>query len=318
LGLAFALLRLLISLSPPGTPGLDKIGIDSYVLGFTFVVAMLTGLFFGLAPALQLSKADLNHALKDTGKGVPGGSRGGRLRGALVITEIVALILLIGSGLLMKSFILLQRVDPGFNPDHLVTLSLILNRTSYPGNPQVTDFYSQLLDRVKALPGVQSTALISTLPLSGNETDTNFLIEGRPAPLPNQQPTAWFNLVSPEYFKTMELPLIKGRSFTALANEISSGCRHQRDDGPAICPKNIGQEVGRGRIVGVKSSASSGRKHFGLAGYPPTMYMPVRRSRRAMTLNCADHRGITSEPGAVVTPGLEPAIAIWRSPISAP
>ena len=291
LGLAFALLRLLISLSPPGTPGLDKIGIDGYVLGFTFLVAVLTGLFFGLAPALQLSKADLNHTLKDTGKGVPGGSRGGRLRGALVVTEIaLALILLIGSGLLMKSFILMQRVDPGFNPDHLLTLRVILNRTSYPGNPQVTEFYSQLLERVKALPGAESVGLISTLPFSGNETDTDFLIEGRPAPPPNQEPTAWFNLVSPEYFKTMELPVIKGRSFTALDNEKSPlvviisetmARRYFPNEEP------LGKRIGRGpdrwrEIVGVVRDV----KHFGLdADTPPTMYMPVRQvPGRAMTL----------------------------------
>ncbi|HMH45499.1 MAG TPA: ADOP family duplicated permease, partial [Pyrinomonadaceae bacterium] len=289
--LAFWLLRLLLSLSPPGTPGLEKIGIDIYVLGFTLLAAALTGVLFGLVPALQLSKADLNHSLKDTGKGVPGGSRGGRLRGALVISEIaLALILLIGSGLLMKSFILLQRVDPGFNPDHLVTLRVILNKTPYPNIPQVVDFYSQLLDRVKALPEVQSTALISTLPLSGNETDTDFLIEGRPQPPPNQQPVAWFNSVSPDYFRTMELRVIKGRAFTTLDNEKSPlvaiisetmARRYFPNEEP------LGKRIGRGpdrwrEIVGVARDV----KHFGLdADTPPTMYFPMRQSpARAMNL----------------------------------
>jgi putative ABC transport system permease protein len=291
LALAFGLLRLLISLSPPGTPGLEKIGIDTYVLGFTFLIAVVTGLFFGVAPALQLSKTDLNHSLKDTGKGVPGGSRGGRLRSVLVIAEIaLALILLIGSGLLMKSFILLQRVDPGFNPEQVLTLRVILNRTSYPNNPQVTDFYSQLIDRVKALPGAQSAALISTLPLSGNDTDTDFLIEGRPAPPPNQEPTAWFNLVSPDYFKTMELRVIKGRSFTNLDNEKSPlvviisetmARRYFPNEEP------LGKRIGRGpdgwrEIVGVVKDV----KHFGLdADTPPAMYMPMRQvPGRAMSL----------------------------------
>jgi putative ABC transport system permease protein len=289
--LAFWLLRLLLSLSPPGTPGLEKIGIDIYVLGFTLLAAALTGVLFGLVPALQLSKANLNHSLKDTGKGVSGGSRGGRLRGALVISEIaLALILLIGSGLLMKSFILLQRVDPGFNPDHLVTLRVILNKTPYPNIPQVVDFYSQLLDRVKALPEVQSTALISTLPLSGNETDTDFLIEGRPQPPPNQQPVAWFNSVSTDYFRAMELRVIKGRSFTDLDNEKSPlvviisetmARRYFPNEEP------LGKRIGRGpdrwrEIVGVVKDV----KHFGLdADTPPTMYFPMRQApARAMNL----------------------------------
>ena len=289
--LAFWLLRLLLNLSPPGTPGLEKIGIDVYVLGFTFLVAVLTGLLFGLVPALQLSRTDLNCSLKTVGKGALAGSQGGRLRGALVIAEIaLALILLIGSGLLMKSFILLQRVDPGFNPDHLVTLRLILNRTAYPNIPQVTDFYSQLLDRVKTLPGVQSAGAISTLPLSGNDTDTDFLIEGQPPPPPNQEPVAWFNSVSPDYFRAMELKLVKGRAFTALDNEKSPlvviisetmARRYFPNEEP------LGKRIGRGpdrwrEIVGVVRDV----KHFGLdADTPPTMYFPMRQvPARAMNL----------------------------------
>jgi len=289
--LAFWLLRLLLRLSPPGTPGLEKIGIDIYVLGFTVLAAVVTGLLFGLAPALQISKADLNRSLKYTGKGVTGSSRGGRLRGALVVAEVaLALILLIGSGLLMKSFILLQRVDPGFNPDHLVTLRVILNKTAYPNIPQVVDFYSQLVDRVKTLPEVQSTALISTLPLSGNETDTDFFIEGRPQPPPNQQPVAWYNSVSPDYFRAMELRLIKGRAFTDLDKDKSPlvviisetmARRYFPNEEP------LGKRIGRGpdrwrEIVGVVRDV----KHFGLdADTPPTMYFPMRQApARAMNL----------------------------------
>jgi putative ABC transport system permease protein len=289
--LAFWLLRLLLSLSPPGTPGLEKIGIDIYVLGFTLLVAVLTGLLFGLAPALRLSKADLSRSLRSTGKGAPEGSGGGRLRGALVVAEVaLALILLIGSGLLIKSFILLQRVDPGFNPEHLITLRLILNRTSYPNPPQLTDFYSQLLDRVKAVPGVQSAGLISTLPLSGNNTDTSFLIEGHPPPSQNQEPVAWYNSVSPDYFQAMELRVIKGRSFTALDNEksplvviISETLARRYFPNEEPLGKRIGPGPDRWReIVGVVRDV----KHFGLdADTPPTMYFPMRQvPARAMNL----------------------------------
>ncbi len=283
LALAYWLLRLLVTLSPPGTPGLDQIAIDRYVLGFTILIAALTGIIFGLAPALQLSKVDLNHSLKDTGKGTPGGARGGRLRGALVIAETaLALLLLIGSGLLLKSFILLQRVDPGFNADHVVTLRLILNRTAYPETPQVVNFYGALLDRVKGMPGVQSAATISTLPLSGNQNDTHFLIEGRPAPPPDQEPSAWFNSVSSDYFQTMQLRALKGRTFSEADNEKSPlvvviSETMARKYWPHEDP--IGQRIGRGpdrwrEIVGVVRDI----KHFSLdSEAPPTMYFPMRQ-----------------------------------------
>ena len=283
LALAYWLLRLLVSLSPQGTPGLDQIAIDRYVLGFTVLTAAFTGIVFGLAPALQLSKVDLNRSLKDTGKGTPGGGGGGRLRGALVVAEMaLALLLLIGSGLLMKSFVLLQRVDPGFNPDHVVTLRMILSRTPYPTTPQIVNFYTQLLDRVKATPGVQSAATISTLPLSGNQTDTNFLIEGRPAPPPNQEPSAWFNSISPDYFQAMQLRLIKGRNFTDSDNEKSPlvaiiGETMARKFWPSEDP--LGKRIGRGpdkwrEIIGVVRDV----RHFSLStDPPPTMYFPMRQ-----------------------------------------
>jgi putative ABC transport system permease protein len=281
--LAYWLLRLLVSLSPQGTPGLDQIAIDVSVLGFTVLIAAFTGILFGLAPALQLSKIDLNRSLKDTGKGTPGGMRGGRLRGALVIAEMaLALLLLIGSGLLMKSFILLQRVDPGFNPDHVVTLRTILNRTAYPTTPQVVNFYAQLLDRVKATPGVQSAATISTLPLSGNNSDTNFLIEGGPIPPPNQEPSAWYNSVSSDYFQAMQLHMVKGRPFSESDNEKSPlvaiiSEAMARKFFPNEDP--LGKRIGRGpdkwrEIVGVVRDV----KHFGLdTDSPPTMYFPMRQ-----------------------------------------
>jgi putative ABC transport system permease protein len=293
LGLLFAfwLLRALIWLSPQGSPRFDEIGIDAPVLGFTFLVAVVTGLVFGLAPALQTSKLDLSNSLKDASKGSTGGSRGGRLRSALVISEMaLALILLVGSGLLIKSFVMLQRVDPGFNPDHVITLRVFLNKTQYPAMPQVLNFYSQLLDRVKTLPGVQTAGAISTLPLSGNNTDTSFLIQGRPDPPPNQQPGAWFNIVTPEYFRAMEMHLVKGRLFDDRDNEkaplavvISQTMarRYWPNEDP------LGQKIGRGpdrwrEIVGVVNDV----KHFGLdADTPPTMYFPAQQvPARAMNL----------------------------------
>jgi putative ABC transport system permease protein len=287
--LAVWLLRLFAGLAPPGAPGFDEIGIDRVVLGFTFGIAMLTGLIFGLVPAFHVSKPDLNNSLKE-GKGGAGGADGGRVRSALVIAEIaLALMLLIGGGLLMKSFLLLQRVDPGFNPDHLLTVRLFPNRTQYPETEQIRRFYGELLDRLKTLPGAQSVAAISTLPLSGNNTDTGFTIEGRPEPPANQGPVAWFSSVSPDYFRTMDMRLVKGRVFTDRDNEKSPlvviisetmARRYWPDEEP------VGKRIGRAdrwrEIVGVVKDV----KHFGLdSDTPPSMYLPANQvPARGMTL----------------------------------
>ena len=288
--LAFWLLRLFAALSPPGAPRFDEIGIDVYVLGFTVVIAVATGLIFGLAPALSISRVDLNHSLKE-GKSSPGGVRGARLRGALVIAEMaLALMLLIGGGLLLKSFLLLNRVDPGFNPDHVLTLRLFLNKGHYPEPQKILRFYNELLDRLKTLPGAQSVAAVSALPLDGVNTDTSFQIEGRPAPPPDQQPVAWFSSVSPNYFNTIGMKLSKGRLFTDRDNENSPlvviiSETMARQYWPNEEP--LGKRIGRGpnlwrEVVGVVKDV----KHFGLdANTPPSMYFPMRQvPARGMTL----------------------------------
>ncbi|HKP85681.1 MAG TPA: ABC transporter permease, partial [Blastocatellia bacterium] len=220
--LAFWMVDILVTFSPEGTPRTDEIGIDGRVLAFSFVTALLTGLVFGLVPALQASKPDLNTSLKDGGKGTQAGSQGRRARGILVVSEIaLALMLLIGAGLLMKSFVLLQGVDPGFNPDNVLTFDIGLPRANYPEPQKIVAFYSQLLDRVKALPGVQSVGAISNLPLAGGGTDSDFTIEGRPEPEPGHSPVAWYDSVTPDYFRTMGMRLIKGREFTERDNDTA-------------------------------------------------------------------------------------------------
>lgn len=287
--LAFWLVQWLVAIGPQGTPRLDEISIDTRVLGFTIGTTLLTGIIFGLVPALQLSKLDLSHSLKETARTSQSG--GGRLRNALVVAEIaLALILLIGGGLLMKSFLFLQRVDPGFNPTQVLTLGFILNRNSYPERPQMVSFYSQLLERVETLPGVQSAGLVSTLPLSGSNTDTSFAIEGRPAPPPNQEPVAWYSSVSHDYFRTMDIRPIKGRLFSENDNEKAPRVvviaealarRYWPDEDPI--GKRIGSAPDNWReIVGVVSDV----KHFGLdVSARPSMYLPASQSpSRGMTL----------------------------------
>ena len=284
LGLLFAfwLLNLFIGLSPQAVPRFDEIGIDRTVLGFTLGVAVLTALVFGLVPAWHISKTNLNHSLKEAGKGAASGLHGGRLRSGLVVAEMaLALMLLVGGGLLMKSFVLLQRVDPGFHPDHVLTLRLFLNRARYPEQTQIRTYYTQLLDRLQTLPGTQAVAAISTLPLSGNNTDSSFLIEGRPKPPPNQSPVAWFSSVTPGYFHSMGMRLTKGRVFTDSDTEksprvviISEAMARRYWPNEEPLGKRIGSPEAWREIVGVMADV----KHFSLdTEMPPAMYFPARQ-----------------------------------------
>jgi putative ABC transport system permease protein len=218
--LAFWMVDILVAFSPEGTPRTDEIGIDGRVLAFSLATALLTGLISGLVPALQASTPNLNDALKEGGKGTQSGSHGRRARSILVVSEIaLALMLLIGAGLLMKSFLRLQSVDPGFNPKNLLTAVISLPRASYPDRPRFVAFYAQLLDRIKTLPGVQSVGAISNLPLGGGRTDSDFSIQGRPQPEPGEHPVAWYDSVTVDYFRTMGMRLLEGREFTERDNQ---------------------------------------------------------------------------------------------------
>jgi putative ABC transport system permease protein len=268
--LAYWLVDLLVSFSPQGTPRLDEIGVDGRALGYAMAITFLTGLLFGSAPVWQLFKADLNQSLRDGGKGLHVARSGRRALSALVVAETaLALMLLVGAGLLIRSFIRLQRVDPGFNPRNVLTAVVTLPQAVYPERNQIAPFYSQLLERVRALPGVQSAAAISTLPLAGSNEDAGFVIEGRPAPQPDQQPVAWVNSVSHDYFRAIGMRLIAGREFDERDNENSpkvviiseaTARRHFPNENP------IGKRIGNGRpdgwreIVGVTADV----RHFGL------------------------------------------------------
>ncbi len=216
-GLLFAFwgLDLLLAISPTDLPRLDQITIDRRVLGFTLGVSVLTGLIFGLVPAFQASKPDLTESLKEGGRGSSGGLQGKRIRSGLVVFEIAtALVLLICAGLMIKSFMNLQDVKLGFNPDRLLTVRLQLSGTKYREDVAATTFYQQLLERVEAMPGVESASAISTLFLSKTPNSTNFTIEGRAPFAPSEQVEVPVDIITPGFFKSMGIPLIGGREFT--------------------------------------------------------------------------------------------------------
>jgi putative ABC transport system permease protein len=199
------------ALGPEQLPRLQAVSIDGRILLFTLGVTLLTGVLFGLAPALQAGQVNLNELLKEGGRG--GGAQKRRLRDALVITEIaLALALLAGAGLLIRSFLKLQQTAPGFDPERVLTASLSLPDARYGDAPKVAAFHWRLLDRVSALPGVGSAGLTSDLPWTGYDENAGFIIEGKTFP-PNDRPEGRYHFVSSDYFRTIGVPLLAGRFF---------------------------------------------------------------------------------------------------------
>lgn len=204
---------LFAALSPPSIMRLDQVNVDIRVLGFTVVLSILTGIIFGLAPALQASKLDLSEALKEGSRGT--GGAGHRLRNLLVISEIaLALVLLIGAGLLVRSFLHVLDVKPGFEPSNLLTMKVSADGTKYQDEARVRAFYDEVINRVSNLPGVKAAAIVSNLPLGGNVDKYGFHVEEKPLANPEEAPSVERYVVSPNYLRTMEIPLLAGREFT--------------------------------------------------------------------------------------------------------
>ena len=216
LGLLFALygVKVLSAFVPGNVPRFGETSTDLTVLCFTLVASLLTGLLFGIAPALQSSRLDLNEALKEGGRTGTDGRGRKLVRSALVISEVaLSLILLVGAGLLIKSFMKLSNTDPGFNPDHSLTASISLVTVRYDTKEKILDFYRRLVERVRALPGVRSVGAVTPLPLSDNNTSFSFAVVGQPPPQPGQRLSASTRVVTPDYFVAQGIPLRQGRVF---------------------------------------------------------------------------------------------------------
>jgi putative ABC transport system permease protein len=204
--------NLLLAAIPGEMPFWMKFDLDLRVLGFTFAIASLTGLIFGIAPALQGSKTDLNEALKEGGRG--GGAGHNRLRSLLVVVEVaLSLVLLVGAGLMVRSFAKLTQVNSGIRPANVLTVEVPLPRAKYPKDAQQISFFQQLVARVGALPGATSVAAVSGLPLRGG-WGRSLTVEGRPLLSVGQAPMINHSVVTPNYFHTMGIPLREGRDFT--------------------------------------------------------------------------------------------------------
>ena len=218
--LAWASLGPLLKISAGSVPQVIPIELDRAVLVFTFLVSLVTGLVFGIVPALRTAGLDLRGALNESSRGSTSGPGHHRLRGVLVASEMaLAVLLLVGSGLLLRSFSLLQDVPPGFQVDHLLVADIPLSQTAYAKPEQRYQFFDRLVERAKALPGVRSAGAASFLPVSGGGSIIHFNITGHPPKTPHDYVAAGYRAVTPNYLETLGVPLLQGRLLTPADNE---------------------------------------------------------------------------------------------------
>jgi predicted permease len=231
--LAYWMIRGLLAAVPEGLPVFGEVGLDRGVLLFSAAITIATGLLFGAVPAMHAARADLNDSLRSrAGDGSLGGR--GDIRHAFVALQLaLSIVLLVGAGLLTRSLLALQRVNLGFDPDHILTAEFRLPAIKYDTPEQIDAFMTQALGAIRAVPGIRSAALLGAVPLSGNWASTGYLAAGQPAPGPGLQPTARVNGVTDGYFRTMKIPLLQGREFLAT----------DRADSPPVAIVN--QELAR-------------------------------------------------------------------------
>jgi len=263
----------LLAASPPDIRSFASIGVNREVLLFSVVVSVLSGILFGLAPALHAARTNLNHFLKEGERGSTSGQ--GRVRSVLVVAEIaLSLLLLAGSGLLVKSFVRLMKVDPGFDSSRLLVFNVGLSPSTTP--QQQDDFYQRAVDRLQALPGVQSAGAVSRLPLSGGNSNRSFDVPGA-----SRSYDADIRVSTPTYFQTMGIPLLKGRSLTAqdtpgslavaVVNEALARLVFPGQDPVGKYITNFDSDNRKIQIVGVVGNV----RHVGLETAPrPEIYLP--------------------------------------------
>ncbi|HZS46905.1 MAG TPA: ABC transporter permease, partial [Blastocatellia bacterium] len=282
LALAFFCIKLLIIVSP-NVPRIAETKLDSWVLLFTFLISIVTGILFGLAPAIRSSRPDINKILNEGGRGGTIGFSGKRLLSAFVIIEVaLSLILLIGSGLMIKSFLQIQDVNRGFSTENILTASITLPVSKYRPSQRAV-FMQQVLEGIQKEPGVQSVGAVTHLPLAGNGPVFDFEINGRPPAAPGEEYKAQMRSASPDYFKAMGIQIVSGRQFTSadsagasnvvIVNDVMAQ-KYWKDSSPLgqqISFKDDGGEPVWRQIVGIVR----GVRHTGLESEPePQMYAP--------------------------------------------
>jgi len=321
---------LLKQLGPATLPRLKEITLDWRVLVFTLAVSMFTGIVFGLAPALSSVRIDLNSILRSSGRGTTGGRGRARLRNFLVVAEIAfCVVLLTGAGLMLRSFARLQNVNPGFRPDHVLTLQLALPETRYSG-AAVGSFYSRLIERLQALPGVRYAGIARKVPLSaGVDASLNFIIENRPVEASANQPRAKYRAVSADYFLALGIPLVRGRYFdrtdgdktpgVVVINETLAG-RFWPNENP------LGKRIKAGfddsvwcTVVGIVAdvkqagldAVSSGETYYHYLQVPPALMSLVEGAMTVALRTSADPGSLASAARGEVQK-MDPGLAVFN------
>jgi len=297
--LAFYGIPLLLALSPASLPRTAEVGVDFRVLGLTLALSLLAGAIFGLAPAWQATRVSLNEELKESGRSSAGGARQSRARGLLVITEIaLSLVLLIGAGLLVRSFLRLQAVSPGFEVENALAVRLSLSKAHYSSRAAVTAFYEKLRPRLESLPGVETVGVVSALPLSGVLHSIPFTIEGR-ATAPDEAQRADYRVASAGYFRALKIPLMAGREFnerdtaqTAPVALISQSLAHRYwpDRSPLGARLRINDNNQGPRLVEIVGVVGD-VKHLSLDGEPaPHIYLPIHQTHEDSVVWLTDNQ----------------------------
>lgn len=260
--LAYWGIQVLVAFGPDNIPRLNEITINLRVLVFTLAISLLTGALFGLVPALQASRPDLNDALKEGSRGSTGG-RSGTFRNIFVVAEVsLALVLLIGAGLMIRSFLRLQSVETGFDAQNVLTMRVQLPGKKYGEPHQIVDFFKQAQDRIAAVPGVQAVGAISYLPLTGPAARDGFKIIGQPEPGPGQEPPCEVRVITPTYFRAMGIPLLKGR----LLDERDTKDSHVLLINEALAKKHFPNEDPVGKRIAVSWSEGIVDEIVGVVG----------------------------------------------------
>ena len=296
----------LIALAPDNIPRLNEVGVDARVFGFTLGVSLVTGIVFGLIPGAHASKPDLNEALKEGSRGPMGSAAGKRTRSVLVAVEVaLSLVLLIGAGLMIKSFWRLQQMNLGFDPDHVLAVNVSLSSSRYPEDRQQIAFFQESLERLRSLPGIQSAGATTGLPLTLELSGSDFRIEGQPEPEAGKEMIINTRSVSPGYFGTLGIRLLKGRDFDNrdksdapaaaiinhdlariyFSNEDPIGKRITFDDGQSWM--SIVGIIGDVKQLGLDSGAKPEVYFSYLQKASPSMSLVVRTASTPLSLSAA-------------------------------
>ena len=292
--------QLLVTLSGDNIPSTAHVKIDFTVLAFTLVTSLLTGVLFGVAPALRTLKVNLSESLKEGGRSGSESAQRNRTRSLLVVFEsAVAVMLLIGAGLLIRSLIQLQNTNPGFEAHNVLTMRIDLPQKKYGSPEKLASFWEQFEGRVSGLPGVESVGLISELPLSGQPNDMPYTVEGRPPGAPNQAFDDDYRRVNQSYFRALRIPFLRGRSFTE--QEVRDGAKvliisellaSQTFPGEDPIGKRLVMALGNQafEIIGIVGDI----RHRSLESQPlPAMYMPAFEPGANVVIRTADP-GVTA------------------------